>query len=618
MDQEKKPKLRCSDFIFRFRHCLAFITILVFIFTYGMVAYCAQTGSYVTYDLITYYSIQDNAIPLGYDVVFQRASLDGFDTTKITASPSGVYANDLPAFMNGTSATKFYVVDSIADDSTQITYDFSSARYHVFYKSATSSNTFSYAMYGDGNFALLGIASNNFVVVSDAPFVFGRYQDWGSGGSYWANQVATPLANGLYVQSDTYMQIGFTDMPYYLPTSDSSSGWSSYSTSSTDFSFDSDNYDFNYALTGDLIVNPNAPSPSGGGDYEHNMYLNATEKMMQNRSTSYNGSFFPDTDRIFIAYNSFIAQNQDKYKIKVTYSADLKGTAEAPNAFYSDYVFDEHFEVVKFVSLTDFTNGVYDMNLGTEFSYAPATIGGVLSSATNSGVYRLMSNVTNTSDFSTFLGMLYDKFGLLMPMDGNYFYYNYWSGERSYVPSDFVWQKHNFNVDIRLVYNFDLEEETSLGYYQKSYDILDWNNSQLTNDDLNTNYNPSLDDGGNPVVLPSDNGSSVVGGNQTSGSGGVSASGGSALAYVAEGAVQIAIQQQSQGGFQLSAQGWNDYGNFYRSAANALKDLATGSGDFPQVVQAAGSFLPSAIWGLVLAGVATSVCIGLWSGVRNH
>ena len=59
MDQEKKPKLRCSDFIFRFRHCLAFITILVFLMIYGFNSYAQwyRNGTISGESVVSYYSM---------------------------------------------------------------------------------------------------------------------------------------------------------------------------------------------------------------------------------------------------------------------------------------------------------------------------------------------------------------------------------------------------------------------------------------------------------------------------------------------------------------------------------------------------------------------------------
>lgn len=164
-----------------------------------------------------------------------------------------------------------------------ITYDVSKAYTVIVGDQSTHSTTPSTVDYllvwGSGSFRLI-----RDIVVSDQPFSY--YSMRSDGSSSWCpwgtlpvQTVTTASGNGFYcLGSNTIFNLAntylaFTDLPIYLPSSDNYSGFTSFTTSSTDWSLLIDCYNFNFVQEGDFFIGPNDVQPEPPSDSIH--YLNA-------------------------------------------------------------------------------------------------------------------------------------------------------------------------------------------------------------------------------------------------------------------------------------------------------------------------------------------------------
>ena len=162
-----------------------------------------------------------------------------------------------------------------------LTYDVSKA-YTVIYdplQSQTPSELTYTIVWGSGSFQLI-----RDYIVSDQPFSYYTMKtdgssSWSPFGTLLVQNVSTVSANGFYcLGNDTLFNLNssylaFTDLPIYLPSSDNYSGFTSFTTSSTDWSSLIDCYNFNFVQEGDYFVGPNDVQPEPPSDSIH--YLNA-------------------------------------------------------------------------------------------------------------------------------------------------------------------------------------------------------------------------------------------------------------------------------------------------------------------------------------------------------
>ena len=629
MKQKKTRKNGLNKFIFRNRHCLAFMTLLLMLAFIMMpfVAYASEgdvsggTGSYTaTSDFRASMGIESGSTPyVDWHEMEAEYELAGGVVANLVNTPAflSTSSNTMTGRYNDSSPAGNKFITSVTVGNSTVNFPDTAYYFNAYCWNSASSQQFFYnaRVSGEGHIAFVSRTdsgtSQGGYVVSDAPFLVGstRYMEYfGIIRTVYIDEVNTPNNAGFYVYNIYYpATTSVTNLPIYIASSDGASGYTTFTPTESDFSFDNDNFNFNNLLADDLVYNPNPPTPSGGGEYQHNMYLNINEKLMQLGGASYNGKFYPDTDRISIAYNDYIASNLDKYKIKATYSAELVGTAEAPNVIYNDFSFDKYFTATQYIPLTDFVNGTYDVTLGGSLQTRPSSIMPDLTF----GVFHDMDDELGQYDFGYYMEFLSNRFGLGMPIGSDYWYYSYWTDNKTYIPASFEWEKHYFDVTLELVYDYQGTSETSVGYYEMEYDILDWNSKNLLNNNLNVNANPETDQNGNPIIVPSNNGSSLAGGS-SSGSAGVSASGGSALAYVAPNAVNVTV---NPGGSLTPAFQIDDVN--IANVAQTMNDVISYFGNdrnengFWALMGEVYDFLPPAIWGAIATGVSTVLGIAI-------
>lgn len=266
-----KSKMRESDIIFRFRHCLAFITIVVFLLIYGTVAECAESevgngGAYtVDPDFYSSLGIEEGSTP-NLDISSMQIAYE---------SSGGVWSNLYTTSMVHDNTGRFVdapygykLPTSITVSNTTVNFPSTAYYFSGYAWNSASSQQFFYNFRasGSGHFAIVnqyGVSTQRPIVISDQPFVVGytRYMAYfGTINVVGLVNVDTLSENGFYVyDAGGVLGCGLTNIPIYCPSSDGKSGYTNYSSTSTDFSFSGDNFNFNNLLANDIVIDPNPP-----------------------------------------------------------------------------------------------------------------------------------------------------------------------------------------------------------------------------------------------------------------------------------------------------------------------------------------------------------------------
>lgn len=234
--------------------CLALIVLIVF--CHGFISNAETTTETVN----ERYNNEETNLPVwGYDTMKTVWSQNGGDISKLTYG--GGYYGGSRVNLN----TQIFNNDNskavLTWNINGVDIDFSNKYISMAQDSTT--NTLIYQLYfvGNGRFALV-----NDYYVSDEPFIIYTFNSYLNNGVIeyrnWIGAINASVISGtsLYgYQIRNYNGYGlqFTDLNVYMSTSDGSSGF----TSLNDFSFDGDNYNFNYLKTQDYIISPADPEP---------------------------------------------------------------------------------------------------------------------------------------------------------------------------------------------------------------------------------------------------------------------------------------------------------------------------------------------------------------------
>lgn len=614
---KKKQELKWSKILFRYRHCLAFLTTIVFLFVYGMSAWADTfTGTDLSTNLNDWYHMNSTYYGLDKTAVLDHAFADGFDTSKITTSWSALASNqqNFAGYFDNTLSYSLVVVDGITNSTAGIDYEFSGVQYHAYMCfSSDSTNSVSIALLGTGNFAYVFWNNHNWVV-SDAPFTAGIHQKYPSGGNYNIVNVTTASANGLYMLTnyDGFRTI-FVDMPIYVPSSDGSSGFTTFTASTTDFSFSDENYDFNYILKEDLVVNPNAPSNiptvvNPNSKYYMNAGLNTYfyGNSLHNFNIGYNwtGNNYLDlhpeqfnvhTDlRVTFGYGSrsqeiFSTSLEYPYSYvrngKYEHSLDLltfKNTDSQGSPGIPNYTLYEAYSRA-LCDITETSQSYVDTVIDASFSYGPVSIGG---SYENEMI--LKDSFVKSEEIP----------------DGVY---------------DFVIYADTYLVATDI-------DRTHSGTFSNHYNFI---NGDLSTDlnNITHNYYPPESSGDpslpsstiNPVSNTSGNSNTATGGSVVNAfdhlaqaaaeaMGGAGGAGGSSY-------VTVNGSGGTYNGFVLTPEGSLAYAEILQTTTNMLNSTTTNN-SFLQAVAKVYSMLPQEVWNFMMLGVGTVATIQIYRVAR--
>lgn len=255
------------------RHIICFILVALIVLIYGINAYAADTSN----GFKQYYGLTEtdtsNFTYLSINSMRDRYSALGYNVDTVTWTwywnCQAVYGNwFVNNIVNGTILlpTSDTVNNVSYNYNNRIIFNNDSGTIYVYNIASTTHE----------------IAIINGYVVSSEPFHLMSYR-YESGvfnlkSNYGAQvHVTSQSANGLYcanISTDLMSALGnlvsFTDLPIYFPSSDEQTGFTNFSVSETDFSFEEENYNFNYFLSDNMIVNPN-PAPVPEPEPEDNL-----------------------------------------------------------------------------------------------------------------------------------------------------------------------------------------------------------------------------------------------------------------------------------------------------------------------------------------------------------
>ena len=444
------------DLIFRFRHCLAFITTLVFLLIYGSVSY-ASTYELSDMTLYEYYGI-DSPVFITRDNIVSQLSDPSKLSSNLFPSSGSILQESL---FDGTGTKCFKFLSSYNGD----TIDFSNCK-HLF---VLGSNLATSYMIVEGSspvyVSCYGDSIRTYSFDSYDLYEVNSFSD----GSYTVAKYTPSVWNmawgDAYIQNVNSNDILITDCPLNISTSDSSSGFSSFN----DYNLNNaDTYiNFNYLVDDGLIV-PDAPNQVNDDSVlpYASMGLNYVFGTVEPKFGT------PDDMGIFATYdfklNTYMLTHPEEYTFVMNHKF-VFNTNYGDKSFYYNreltiadilYHNDQEFNIMldygSFVSndnmnMKEFLLGFYTFNGNSSSSY---TDGSVISYGAG--------NAGQTRTFGGFTAGVREQ------------YSNHVSLCKFYYECYFVWHG---------------EPETTSGKLKGWKDLLS-NNNRTTQNDIGTNYYP--------------------------------------------------------------------------------------------------------------------------------
>ena len=469
-----------------------------------------------------------------------------------------------------------------------ITYDVSKA-YTVIYTdtNSTSPSSCDYVVvWGSGSFQLI-----RDVIVSDQPFQF--YSMRSDGTSSWCpfgtmliQSISNTSGNGFYCLSArteynlASSYLAFTDMPIYLPSSDNYSGFSSFTTSSTDWSSLIDCYNFNFVQVGDYFVGPNDVVPEPPSDSIHYLNANVSANLVGSpfNSLFLDVKFYPNSyiqlhpEQFTLDYKmEFVVSNQDGLVIQFEDDQhtwiDISTLARSGTwSFTQD------------IDTNDFLEGSNDLFSWLRTQYSNVT--GTTSSYYSQGDYSLDPN----------WGLLYNEH-VYKGLKGSLIYGN------SSNPTNYGLSMCTFTCEFSL-YTISEGVETYSGTYRYNFDLLTGTESVTNN--MTTNLYPTENDTGLGTINTNPSGG---GGSSTSYGG--NAYGGNVNINMGNN-VEFGIPEAS---YQAVQDAWEHLIQFFDTHKSDSVWAFIGEGF---------GCLPQPIWGWILASVATITVVSTVNFVRKR
>ena len=500
---EQKRKIDLHFIIKQSRHLICFLVVVIFVFCYSISSF-ATVNSSSSATIASYFSVStpSNMPILTYDNIELYYQNNGGDMSNVRGLWSGFYR------MNSNNVTYMTTVWNDFVDNLSIpldiskdgtTYDLSNARWMFFPVSTWNDRMYAVAIIGNGNISIV-----NGYLVSNAPFTFFRLYyisnawDWGNSNIY---QVSSVSNNGLYCYDMTTFYNAeaasgffFTDLPIYAGSADGVTGYTNFSTDSTDFDFSNVNYDFNFLRTGNFIISPGEPLPepepesSFQGQFYNYAGVNGYFQGLNNNGVLWISNF---------SFNEYMRLHPEEYKVKIHYSGNIDKAdtnIDVPVTYdYSEYIPLSY--VIGNGSSYRLTREVLFTNF-TAVSDSSVTLADGFKSITTQATGISSQNYT-TFNFWTFEGTEYSNnpsFGLNHSLT-NIVRQVYINAEVS-----IIWDPEN-----------DGQDETISGVYRKRIGLLD-GTEQVMENNISNNYNPPSENNPQyPAQLKDSQGNIVVG-----------------------------------------------------------------------------------------------------------
>lgn len=295
--------------------CLALIVLIVF--CHGFVSN-AEVNTDLTFRQL--YNISDDITSFSY--LLDRNTISNYydslgNNWNNVLYTYGVISNNsnnsyLSNFNNTILNNSSFTMPSLYTDGS-ITYDLNNAYVLMNITQIPGYGNNLYVI-GDGNICLIGnyFVSDNYFTVLRLSYSNSTVPSFNSVG--YCNSVSE---NGYYCYDLTntgtqarISAITFTDINIYYPSSDGVSGFTNFSTSSTDFSFSNENFNFNRFKSEDIIISPADPEPEPEqlDIGQHYTYANVTGNFgpTSNSSIAFDGSF---------QMNEYMRTHTNEYKV---------------------------------------------------------------------------------------------------------------------------------------------------------------------------------------------------------------------------------------------------------------------------------------------------------------
>lgn len=661
-----KKKIQLNKVLFNNRHCAVFMLIVFVVFAVMLdsfvvnadslpenvsadVASYGGNGSYTLsgtlashFDMESPYPVITKDLMVG-NYTGNVNNIDFPQNFSFYADNNAVTNSGILDYYNSQSNYSFVVPVSVSANNN--TLSLNTGAYYMGYYCWNSANSqkffYNYRFWSSGHIAFIQsptVNGGSAMVVSDQPiqYIYTRSM------AYFGDIVTVGLGewdvqgdNGLYnyILEGFPMFIPYTDMPIYIPSSDGGTGFTNFTPSATDFSFSGDNYNFNNLLRSGQAVDPNAPSAPVESEIEKvsKSYMNFYS------SDFYGGQALSEVyHSINFNPNEYMRLHGEQFQIAVQHTMTYKGSNMQQAV---EFTMPEQTIKVDMLMAQDKygqfnihldLHNMKDTNGRDVRSYILETV----NSPTGTQQAILYENVNM---FGTVGQVLSDVLLDATPINiGRYMYQT-----KVMVDTTFDGVIEEMRISSKIfVRSAPPDYNYESGFNLTSYNFITGEYNIEQNDGGQNLYppsdNPNTD--GLPSVIPSGgygggNGDVVVS------SGGVNNSfhdlaNSVANAIIESGAIQnnptvyggsvesgAVVVNTGGGGFQISNQDWNEYGNLIESMGEDMRAVSSGdgySGVF-QMFANAYSVFPAKVWALITLGIGGSVTLALWKkGTQCH
>lgn len=661
----KKKKIQLNKVLFNNRHCAIFMLIVFVVFAVMLDSFVVNAdslpesvsadvtafggnGSYTLSGTLASHFDMESPYPVITKDLMESNYTGNMNNISYPqnfafyGNSNEVTNNGILDYYNSQSNYSFVVPVSVSANNNTLSLN-TGAYYMGYYcwNSASSQKWFyNYRFWSSGHIAFIQSPTVNggAMVVSDQPiqYIYTRSM------AYWGDIVTVGLGewdvqgdNGLYnyFLESFPMYIPYTDMPIYIPSSDGGTGFTNFTPSATDFSFSGDNYNFNNLLRSGQAVDPNAPSAPVESDIEKvsKSYMNFYS------SDFYGGQALSEVyHSINFNPNEYMRLHGEQFQIAVQHTMTYKGS-NMQQAM--EFTMPEQTIKVDMLMAQD-KYGQFNIHLDlhdmkdTNGRDVRSYILETVNSPTGTQQAILYENVNM---FGSVGQALSDALSDLTPLNIG----RYLNQTKVMVDTTFDGVIEEMRISSKIfVRSAPPDYNYESGFNLTSYNFITGEYNIEQNDGGQNLYppsdNPNTD--GLPSVIPSGgygggNGDVVVS------SGGVNNSfhdlaNSVANAIIESGAIQnnptvyggsvesgAVVVNTGGGGFQISNQDWNEYGNLIESMGEDMRAVSSGDGynGVFQMFANAYSVFPAKVWALITLGIGGSVTLALWKkGTQCH
>lgn len=399
--------------------------------------------------------------------------------------------------------------------------------------------------------------------------------------------------------SSYYYMPSFTNLSLYAPSSDGKSGFNSYES----FSFDNvnDYYDFNYQITGNYFVDPNAPDPVLPSQDKYNLKFKATsfyaadnyEKFYENFRFNWNTYTLDHPESYYFCSNYYVVYQDDTMNQPVTFyygSNDYPGQIFSDNLVSMAYRGKNNGVIPTTWSWGLYLSGFHDQNGKTLDRYISETINRVtgthvdfaepstIFTAINGDLTDVLNWITATPIYS------------VIPLYESYIVKFVVTGEHWLSTGSPDWDGDNIT-------------EVESNHYISSYNFLSGNTDIISTNNV---YEPYESE--DTSFVPS---SFVSGGS----GGGVSNIYNAPNASATATGGNVTVNMGSNDPYHIEQV---DYDNIGEVFDTVKRDMSRESGNgFFQVIAHVFAFIPSQIWQVLLTGITVITAVSVIRFVRN-